>query len=142
MTSDNPKPEGQPGTEKSEVQAALRGLCPQCGERTLFAGFADFAPKCSNCGLDYGQFNVGDGPTVFLTMGIGTLAVLLGLWVHFTFEPPLWLLAVLLTPLILGSTLFGLRISKAWLLQAEFWRKATPADTRDVLHPDHDRGEK
>ena len=96
---------------------------------------ADFAPKCGQCGLDYDQFNVGDGPTVFLTMGIGTLAVALGLWFYFTFAMPMWLLAVIMVPLVLGSTLYGLRLSKGWLLQAEYWRKAKPANTEDVTHP-------
>ena len=135
MTSDQPNKEGRP----SATEAALLGLCPKCGGKTLFAGLADFAPKCSSCGLDFDKFNVGDGPTVFLTMGIGALMVGIGLWFQFTFEPPLWLLAVLLAPLIGGATLFGLRVSKAWLLQAEYWREAKPATTRDVGAAEDDR---
>ena len=39
--------------EPSPQSVALRGLCPRCANKTLFAGVATFAPKCRACGLDY-----------------------------------------------------------------------------------------
>ena len=47
--TDTQTSKGQPGL----VQAALFGLCPNCGAKTLFAGPARFADRCGNCGLDY-----------------------------------------------------------------------------------------
>jgi uncharacterized protein (DUF983 family) len=120
MTGDTPEPKGQPGI----TAAALFGLCPRCGAKGLFAGAARFAPRCKSCDLDYGQFNVGDGPAAFLTMIIGALVVGLALWVEVTFHPPIWVHAVLWIPFVAGATLWGLRISKAALLAAEFQRKA------------------
>lgn len=128
MSSAEPERKGQPGP----VQAALLGLCPKCGERTLFKGLADFAPSCRSCGLDYTKFNVGDGPAAFLTLGIGFIIVLLALRVEFSFHPPFWVHALIWIPVTGAAVLGGLRVSKAWLLQAEYWRKAREATGGDV----------
>jgi len=128
MTGQDTKSKGQPGL----VPAALFGLCPQCGARTLFDGPARFAARCRACGLDYGQFNVGDGPAAFLTMLIGALVVGLALWVEFAFSPPVWVHVVLWLPLISIATLGGLRVSKAALLAAEYARKAREATGGDL----------
>lgn len=128
MPGTTPDPKGQPGLG----QAALFGLCPRCGAKGLFAGAARFAPRCTSCGLDYGKFNVGDGPAAFLTMVIGALVVGLAFWVEVKFNPPLWLHAVLWIPFVMASTLWGLRVSKAALLAAEFQREAREATGEDV----------
>jgi len=120
--------EGQPAA----VQAALLGLCPRCGGKTLFEGPARFAPSCKKCALDFAQFNVGDGPAAFLTLIIGALVVILALWLEFSVHPPFWVHAVIWIPVIAGSTIWGLRVSKAWLLQAEYWRKAKEVTGGDV----------
>ncbi|MFO1255862.1 MAG: DUF983 domain-containing protein [Sphingomonadaceae bacterium] len=128
MAGETPDTKGQPGI----TQAALFALCPRCGAKGLFSGLTRFAPKCGACGLDYQQFNVGDGPAAFLTLVIGGLVLGLGLWVELAFEPPLWLLLLLLTPLIFGATVWGLRVTKAALLAAEFQRKAVEVTHKDV----------
>ncbi len=120
--------EGQPGL----VPAALFGLCPRCGARTLFEGLARFAPKCPACGLDYAQFNVGDGPAAFLTMVVGALVVGLALWVQLAFEPPFWVHVVLWVPLTAAAVVWGLRAGKAALLAAEYRRGAKEAGGSDL----------
>lgn len=122
---------GQPGL----AEAALFGLCPRCGAKGLFAGAARFAPSCKVCGLDYGQYNVGDGPAAFLTMIIGAITVALALWVEFTFDPPVWVHALLWIPFVAITTLAGLRLSKAALLAAEYQRKARQATGEDLRKP-------
>jgi uncharacterized protein (DUF983 family) len=112
--------------------AALFGLCPQCGAKTLFGGVASFAPRCRACGLDYSRFNVGDGPAAFLIMVIGAVVVGLALWAEFSFDPPIWVHIVLWAPVITAATLGGLRITKAALLAAEFQRKAREASGADI----------
>ncbi len=128
MSSDNPKNEGQPGL----TEAALFGLCPKCGAKTLFDGVASFAPHCRACGLDYGQFNVGDGPAAFLTMIIGALITGLALWVQSAFHPPFWVHVVLWVPLTAAAVVYGLRIAKSALLHAEFTRDAHEAGSKDL----------
>ena len=49
---DTPQSKGQPGI----AEAALFGLCPDCGSRTLFDGPIKFADRCRVCGLDYSRF--------------------------------------------------------------------------------------
>ena len=123
----NQTSEGQPGL----VPAALFGLCPQCGARTLFAGVARFAPRCRSCGLDIAQFNVGDGPAAFLTLLIGALVVVLAVWLELSWHPPFWVHIVLWVPFVILTTIWGLRIGKAALLVTEYKRDAGEGRLKD-----------
>lgn len=127
--SDNPGPnKGQP----SIGEAALSGLCPRCGAKTLFAGWARFAETCSACGLDFTRFNVGDGPAAFLTLIVGTLVTVLAIWVQLRFEPAFWVHVILWVPLTAILTLGGLRMAKAALLASEYRNKARETGSRDL----------
>lgn len=128
MTSIDPETKGQPGL----AEAALFGLCPKCGGKTLFAGVARFADRCRSCGLDYGKFNVGDGPAAFLTLIIGAVITGLALWVQAAFHPPFWVHVILWVPLTGGAVVYGLRIAKAALLHAEYTRDAREAGSGDL----------
>jgi Uncharacterized protein conserved in bacteria len=128
MTLDgNKTPEGQPGT----ASAALFGSCPRCGARTLFDGVARFAPRCRACGLDFAQFNVGDGPAAFLTLIVGAVVAGLAIWLQLSAEPPFWVHIVLWVPLSTVMVLAGLRAAKAWLLGAEYRQKAGEGRIKD-----------
>ena len=120
--------EGQPGL----VPAALFGLCPRCGARSLFEGLTTFSPRCRACDLDLARFNVGDGPAAFLTMVIGALVVGLALWVQLAFDPPFWVHIVLWVPLTALAVVWGLRAGKAALLAAEYQRDAKEARGQDL----------
>lgn len=133
MSADNdPEAKHEPEPAISQVQAALTGLCPKCGSRTLFVGVAKFAPECRVCGLDFDRFNVGDGPAAFLTLIIGALVLVLALVLELSAHPPFWVHALLWIPLTGIAVAYGLRISKGWLLQAEYWRNAREAGGADV----------
>lgn len=106
------------------MEAALFGCCPRCSARTLFANVVRFAPRCRVCGLDYEQFNVGDGPAAFLTLIIGGVIVGLAIWVDIAFAPPFWVHLLLWTPVTIGSVLGGLRIAKALLIVSEYRNNA------------------
>ncbi len=127
MSSDTPDNEGQPGI----AQAALFGLCPQCGARALFDGVVKFAPRCRSCGLDFDKFNVGDGPAGFLTLIIGAVLVGLALWLDAAVRPPLWVHALIWVPVTTGAVLVGLRYAKGALLAAEFRNKAGEGRVRE-----------
>lgn len=120
MSAADPKSEGQPGL----ISAAFFGACPQCGAHSMFEGPVKFADRCSKCGLDYGRYNVGDGPAAFLTMGIGALIVILALGVEFTFEPPFWVHIILWVPITAALTVLTLRWAKGALLITEHRREA------------------
>lgn len=119
---------GQPGI----ASAALFGLCPSCGSRTLFDGVAQFAESCPVCSLDISCFNVGDGPAAFLTLIIGALVVGLALWLEISVHPPFWVHAALWIPLTTIAVIWGLRAGKAALLAAEYQRSAGEAGGTDL----------
>ena len=118
---------GQPGLS----EAALFGLCPRCGARTLFAGWTRFADRCRICGLDLTGFNVGDGPAAFLTMIIGALIVILAVSLQLAVGPPWWVHVLLWVPLTTLGVVFGLRLTKAALLQSEFRHRAGEGRPRE-----------
>jgi len=118
-----PKPpiDGASGPDApSVVQAAAKGLCPRCGAPTLFAGVARFADRCRACGLDLGQFNVGDGPAAFLTLILGTIVTAAAVVLEVRVHPPFWVHVLLWVPLTLAGVLLSLRAAKAALLWAEY----------------------
>ena len=97
----------------------LAGTCPACNKGRLFAGPVRFADRCEVCGLDFSQFNVGDGPAAFLILIVGAVLVIGALVVDAWFEPAWWVHLVWL-PVGAGLTVGGLRLAKAWLLGAEY----------------------
>lgn len=121
--------EGQPGIAK----AALFGLCPQCGAKTLFGGPARFADKCPSCGLDYSGFNVGDGPAALLTMFIGALIIILAIMTDIAVRPPFWVHVIIWVPVTAAMTVYTLRVAKAALLAAEYSNRAREAGKDDLL---------
>jgi uncharacterized protein (DUF983 family) len=121
--------EGQPSIAK----AALFGLCPQCGGKTLFATLGQFNETCSQCKLDFSAFNVGDGPAALLTMFIGALIIVLALLVDSAFRPPFWVHVLIWVPVTIALTIGTLRMAKAALLSAEYKNKAHEAGRSDLL---------
>lgn len=108
-------------------EAALKGLCPRCGNRTLFAGLATFAPKCRACGLDFTTFNVGDGPAAFLIFIVGGFVVALAIALELSASPPWWLHVLLWLPLTAILTIGLLRLAKGLLLALEHRHRAREA---------------
>lgn len=131
-SNEEPDAQQEPEPAVSALQAALLGCCPRCGSRTLFEGVAKFSPKCGVCGLDFSRFNVGDGPAAFITLIVGAVVVVLALFLEVSAHPPFWVHALLWIPLTTAGCVYGLRVSKGWLLQAEYWRKAREAGHADV----------
>jgi len=127
--------EPDPGDSKPSANAAgggdvplllgaARGMCPRCGASTLFRSAVGFAPQCRACGLDYEQFNVGDGPAAFLTMIVGALVLVLALAVEFSIRPPLWLHVIIWPLLTIACVVGSLRLAKGALLTLEYRNKA------------------
>jgi uncharacterized protein (DUF983 family) len=90
----------------------------------LFAGVASFAPRCARCDLDFGQFNVGDGPAAFLIMIVGAIVTALAVVVQLSYEPPFWVHILLWLPLTAALVLGLLRLAKAALLVLEYRNRA------------------
>lgn len=113
------------------AQAALKGLCPRCGAKTLFAGLATFAARCRACGLDYDGFNVGDGPAAFLIFIVGGIVVALAAAVELGASPPWWVHVLLWLPLTAILTIGLLRLAKGLLLALEYRHRAREGRVQD-----------
>ena len=118
---------GQPGL----VPAALFGLCPRCGSRTLFVGLAKFAPRCRVCRLDFSTFNVGDGPAAFLTLIVGAVITAAAIGLELAAHPPFWVHILLWVPITSAAVIWGLRAGKGALLAAEYQRQAGEGRIKD-----------
>lgn len=110
--------EGQSGI----FRAALLGLCPHCGERTLFEAPARVALKCSNCELDLGALERGGRFAGLLTALVAIILIMLAYAVEATLRPPLWLQAAFWAPVTVGLVVFVLRLFKTTLLYASYER--------------------
>lgn len=108
------------GGAPTPAAAALKGLCPRCGARTLFAGPVAFAPGCRLCGLDFTSFNVGDGPAALLTLVLGAIIIAGAAILQVSADPPLWLQLALWVPVTAIAVVFALRAAKAALLCLEY----------------------
>ncbi len=126
MTAEFSKSRG-PWTAPNPFLAGLRGRCPRCGEGRLFAGFLALADGCDVCGLDYGAADSGDGPAVFVMFLVGFLVVPPALLLEVALTPPLWLHALVWTPLAVGLCLVLLRPFKAGLIALQFRHDAAEA---------------
>ena len=98
------------------VPTGMKGRCPRCGEGALFSGLLTVKDSCSACWLEYDFNDSGDGPTVFIIMGLGFLVLGAALYVEFTYAPSGWVHFVLWPPLILAMGLPILRMLKGVLI--------------------------
>jgi len=99
---------GQPGL----VSAALSGLCPRCGAKTLFAAPAGLADDCSACGVDFLALERGGRFVGVVTMLLALVLILAALAVDEWLHPPLWASLAFWGPVTLGSVIGGLRLYK------------------------------
>jgi uncharacterized protein (DUF983 family) len=110
----------------SVTRAALACRCPRCGEGRLFTGLLTVRAACPSCGLDFSAEDAGDGPQVFVIFFLGLIVVGLAIWVELKFAPPIWVHALVWTPLILGGAIGMLRPLKAGLIALQY--------RHDLLH--------
>ena len=116
---------------QSPVEIALRGVCPRCGRGRLFRGLLGIVDRCSHCGLDLRGNDAGDGPAVFVILGLGAIVMILVFWVEFRFEPPWWVHVLLWVPLAAILTIGLLRIGKGLLLALEYKNRAREGRIQD-----------
>ena len=103
---------GQPGSGASLPRAALSGLCPRCGAKTLFAAPAALAQECSDCGLGITALERGGRFVGAVTMLLALILILVALGVDEWLRPPLWLSLVVWGPVTVGGVVYALRFYK------------------------------
>jgi uncharacterized protein (DUF983 family) len=102
------------------VAAALTCRCPRCGKGKLFSGLLQVRPACVVCGLDFSRLDVGDGFVVPILMVLGFGVVGGAIWVDFTFNPPLWLHAVIWPPVTIVLAVAMTRYLKSFLAVQQY----------------------
>ncbi len=90
----------------------------------MFKGFLSFRPACEACGQDFTAFDSADGPAFFVMSIVGTAVVALALWLEITYEPPVWVHALVAIPLSIGFSLALIRPAKGVLAALQFRNKA------------------
>ncbi|WP_439649539.1 DUF983 domain-containing protein [Hephaestia mangrovi] len=123
--------EADGGGAPTPAAAAIKGLCPRCGARTLFTGPVAFAQRCRVCGLDFQSFNVGDGPAALLTLVLGAIIVAGAAVLQVSADPPFWLQLVIWIPVTAIAVVFALRLAKAALLVLEYRNAAREGRIKD-----------
>lgn len=121
LPDESPKEQkGQPGL----VSAALSGLCPRCGAKTLFAQAALLADECSSCGLDILSLERGGRFVGLLTMVLALVLILAALAVDEWLRPPLWASLLFWGPVTIASVVAGLRLYKTMWVYHQYEERA------------------
>jgi uncharacterized protein (DUF983 family) len=107
---------GQPGI----VSAALSGLCPRCGGKSLFEAPARIALECSQCGLKFSEFERGGRFAGLVTMAVAALLITVAMVIENAYRPPLLLQALIWAPVTITAVLGTLRLYKTALLYARY----------------------
>lgn len=90
----------------------------------MFQGFLAFRPACERCDQDFSKFDSADGPAFFVMSIVGTLVVAIALWMEFTYEPPIWVHALVAGTLSIGLSLLLVRPLKGLLAALQLHHRA------------------
>ena len=107
-------------SQPSPILTGLTCRCPRCGKGKLFSGYLKLARACTQCGLDYGFADSGDGPAVFVIFLVAPLVIILALIVGslWTIQP--WMHLVLWLPTTVILSLLLLPPFKGVLINLQF----------------------
>jgi uncharacterized protein (DUF983 family) len=108
---------------QSPVSVALRGACPRCGAGKLFHGLLTVVQTCDECGLDLRGNDPGDGPAVFVILGLGAVVMGLVLFVEVRYQPSVWVHLALWLPFTFFAAVWMLRVMKAWLIAQQYMHR-------------------
>ncbi len=114
--SDRQKLEGQPGI----TQAALFGLCPGCGTRSLWDTLAGLAPECRACGLEFAAHEPRGRLQFLIVLPVTVALIAFALWLDEVLRPPLLALFALMVILVPLTMVAALRLVKAAVLVMRF----------------------
>jgi uncharacterized protein (DUF983 family) len=114
--ADRQNSKGQPGI----TQAALFGLCPRCGARSLWETPAGFAPECASCGLDFAAHEPRGRLQFLIVLPVTAGLIAFALWLDEALRPPLLMLFALLVILVPLTMVAALRLVKSAVLVMRF----------------------
>ncbi|KPF89833.1 DUF983 domain-containing protein [Novosphingobium sp. AAP93] len=100
------------------TRAALFGLCPRCGARTLWDAPAGFAPACRGCGLPFAEYEPRGRGLYFVLLPLIALMIAAALRLDDLLHPPLWLILGLIVAVVPAVIIGAIRLMKAVFLLA------------------------
>jgi len=115
LIEDRTTPRDQPA-RIDPIRAGLLCRCPNCGQGRLFAGFLRVVERCEACGCDFRGLNTGDGAAVFVMQAAGAPVVFGALFIQIALAPPVWAVAAVALPLVLGLSLGLMRPGKGLMI--------------------------
>ena len=104
----------------SPIKAGVRAACPRCGRGKLYKSLLVPADRCSACDLDYSFIDSGDGPAVIVIFFLGLVIMGLAAFVESIFQPPLWMHAIIWTPVVIFACIWSLRFAKAMMIALQY----------------------
>ncbi|MEL7190102.1 MAG: DUF983 domain-containing protein [Pseudomonadota bacterium] len=117
-----------PETEPSISRAALFGLCPHCGAKTLFGAPAQIADHCRACGYDFASVERGGRLAGLVTIIVAILLFAIAAGVDALFRPPIAVQMAIWAPVTIGCVLYALRFYKTLFLYAGYERAREVAE--------------
>lgn len=110
---------GQPGI----TQAALFGLCPCCGVRSLWDSPANLADRCTACGQDFARYEPKGRGLYLIILPIAILLVLAALKLDEVVQLPVWVLVPLWGVVVPLAVIGALRFAKTVVLMARLQKE-------------------
>jgi len=123
----------------SPFENGLKGLCPECGEGTLFSGFLTFSNECEACDADFTIEDAGDGPAVFVIFAIGIFIIPIALAFSMITKLHMIWTILLFTPIIIIVSLFLLRLMRGIMFNLQWANNAL--EHKAVTHKAEARAE-
>lgn len=97
-----------------------QGRCPQCDNRSLFAGYTRTAAECGACGLPISGHRADDAPPYLTVLIVGHVVIPVALAIKQIFDPPLALQFAIWSPLILLASLALLPVTKGAMIGVQW----------------------
>ena len=113
-------------------RCGLKGLCPKCGQASMYRKWLKLERKCPNCGLDYGFAAPDDGPAFFSLCIVAFPLTFFVVWLQVKYEPPFWVHLLTSFPLLGLGCVLPLQYIKGWLVASQYVNKATEAGTEKL----------
>lgn len=103
----------------------MAARCPVCDRGHLFAGILKFRDQCDVCGADFSHLeDTGDGPAIFVIFIVGIFIAPIPVVLSLATGWPSWILVSAFAPIILGASIFFLRIFRAMLFRRQWKQQA------------------
>lgn len=120
----------QPRSNAETVWLGAVGRCPRCAEGRIYETYLKVADECGHCGLSFREHDAGDAAVVPAILVIGAIVVALSLFLELTFEPAIWVHAVIVGPIAIGLVLFALPVLKGIAVALQHKHRSTETPTR------------